>query len=122
MTKHRPPLTIDAALARIAGQLPGGWPEMAALLGRRESIVRAWGDPDRRELIPLGCAIQLDLAHQAAGGKGAPLHEVYTLQLQLEHVTRFADGQALTHVLSSVIKEAAEAESAIALSTLPDAG
>lgn len=122
MTKHRAPMSIDAALARIAGQLEGGWAEMGALTGRREGIARAWGDPDRREYIPMDAAITLDLAFQAAGGTGAPIFETYALQLDLACISRFADRAALGVHLASVIKESAEAESAMLSAILPDAG
>ena len=69
MTLHRPPLSIDAGLARIAGQLPDGWAGMAQAVERSESLVRAWGQPGRRERIPLEEAIRLDLAYRAAGGE-----------------------------------------------------
>jgi hypothetical protein len=122
MTKHRAPLSIDAALARIAGHLDGGWAAMGAAVDRKESLVRAWGDPDRRELMPLDAAIALDVAFQACGGVGAPLFEAYARLLDLACVNRFADRATLGAHLSCVIREAAEAESAMLTAALPDAG
>ena len=83
MTKRRAPLSIDAALARIAGQLPGGYEAMGELVQRKDRTGRNWGDPDTPEQIPLDCAIVLDLAYEEAGGEGYPLHEAYTAKLEL---------------------------------------
>lgn len=122
MTVHRAPTSIDHALARIAGQLEGGWVGMARTVSRSETTVRAWGQPGRREQIPMAAAIALDLAFQAAGGTGAPIFETYALQLDLACINRFADRAALGVHLASVIKESAEAESAMLSAILPDAG
>lgn len=121
MTKRRPPLSIDAALARIAGQLENGWDEVARVTGRSASMVRAWGDPDRREKIPVDDAIMLDLAYRAAGGDGAPLFECYAHQLQIEGGTWFADEVALGRLAAEIIRECGEAGSAIVLSSQPGA-
>lgn len=122
MTLHRAPGSIDAALARIAGQLEGGWAGVGRVVGKSESMARAWGHPGRREQIPMDDAIALDLAFQAAGGIGAPIFETYALQLDLACINRFADRAALGVHLASVIKESAEAESAMLSAILPDAG
>lgn len=121
MTKHRPPLSIDAALARIAGQLPGGWAAMAEATGRCQSLVRAWGDPDRREEIPVRDAIALDLVFQAEGGTGAPVHEAYTHQLELAQVSRFADAIQLGRHAIDVIRESGEAHAALVAAAQPGA-
>jgi hypothetical protein len=119
MTKHRAPLTIDAALARIAGQLPAGWPDMAAFLGRKQSLVRAWGDPERREKIPMADAVQLDVAYRAAGGDGAPLYETYGWQLEEAGMFRFADEIALGRLTATAIREGGEAHAALVLASQP---
>ncbi|BBC72895.1 conserved hypothetical protein [Altererythrobacter sp. B11] len=121
MTKLRAPLSVDAALARIAGQLPGGWREMAELADRQERTVRNWGDPDTREQIPIDCAIELDLAYQRAGGTGAPIHETYSLQLELAELSRFADRHELLAQAFEVIKEGGEAHAAIVHAARPGA-
>jgi hypothetical protein len=121
MTKRRPPLSIDAALARIAGQLEGGWETMATATGRKDRTVRNWGDPDTPEQIPLDCAIALDLAYQEAGGEGAPLWEAYTLKLELAEIERFADRHALGRRAVDVIRECGEAGSALVAASLPGA-
>lgn len=121
MTKRRPPLSVDAALARIAGQLERGWPEMAEVTSRSEAFVRAWGDPDRREKIPVEDAIMLDLAFRAAGGDGAPIFETYAHQLEAEGGAWFADQIALGRYAAEVIRECGEAGSAVVLSAQPGA-
>lgn len=123
LQKPRAPLTTDAALARIAGQVPGGWAVMAARLGREkgESLVRAWGDPARRERVPFEDAIQLDLLYREAGGDGAPLFETYAYQLDHAGVFRFADEVALGRLTADAIREGGEAFAALVVSAQPGA-
>lgn len=122
MTKHNPPLTVEAALARIKGTLPNGIADMQIATKREKAgVIRAWGNPTRREKIPVEDAIALDLAFHAAGGQGFPMHEFYTLQLELQTATMFAEQHALIKTLSSVIKETGEAEIAILDAARPDA-
>lgn len=120
MTKRRPPSTLDAALTQVAGTLPGGWGEMAEVTGRRPGFVRAWGDPDRREEIPVRDAVQLDLACRAIGG-GSPIAEYYFARLDAFGVFQRADGPALaSHAMLSV-KECGEAIAAMIAAAQPDA-
>ena len=121
MTKLRAPLSVEQALARIAGQLPAGVDTMAEVAGRSVSLVRKWGDPDRDEQIPLDCAIALDLAYQAAGGEGCPLHQAYTAKLEISAAARFADRFELLRRATDVIKEGGEAHAALTRACLPDA-
>lgn len=119
MTHHRAPLTIDAALARIAGQLTGGWTEMAEVTERSESLVRAWGNPERREQIPLADAVRLDLAYRRAGGDGAPLYETYGCQLEHAGMFQFANEIALGRLAATAIREGGEAHAALVLAAQP---
>ena len=121
MTKVRPPLSIDAALARIAGHLPEGFPQMAKIARREVRTVRNWSDPDTPESIPVECAISLDLAYIAAGGNGAPIFEAYAQQLELAAATQFADQQLLLRHAQVVAKETGEANSAIIGAAQPSA-
>ena len=121
MTKRRAPLSIDAALARIAGHIPGGYAEMARILDRSERLVRAWGDPERRERMPIDDAIALDLAYRAAGGDGAPVFEAYAEKLRNDGLTWFADEVALGRHVAGMIKECAEAEAAVVIASQPGA-
>lgn len=122
MTKLRPPLSIEQALARIAGQLPEGFDTMAQVTGRSASLVRKWGDPDREEQIPVDCAIALDLAFQEHGGRGCPIHSAYTAKLEIGGATRFEDSFELLRGLTTLVKEGGEAHSALARACLPGAG
>lgn len=121
MTKARAPLSIDAALARIAGHLPNGFPEMAAVAKREVRTVRNWSDPDTPESVPVECAIALDLAYIAAGGTGAPIFEAYAHQLEIAAATHFADQQQLLRHAQAVAKETGEANSAIIGAAQPSA-
>jgi hypothetical protein len=119
MTKHRPPLSFDAALARVVGQLPGGYDDAAARTGRSISLVRAWGDPDRREKISIDDALVLDLAFGECGGFGSPFFEAFAAQRDLAAAHRFALPQALGQLLPEVLKENSEAEIALTLASRP---
>lgn len=68
MTRVRPPLSIDAAIARVMAQL-GGWPRVAEVTGYAPRTCEKWGafdiadaeDPDARD-IPMRAAVKLDIA------------------------------------------------------------
>ena len=119
--KPRPPLSTDQALARIAGQLPGGWPQMAEITCRSESLVRKWGDPECRERVPLDDAIELDLAFQEHGGEGAPLADSYLFRLELAAGARFASQFALLAKTEKLSKEAGEGLTAVIRACSPSA-
>lgn len=112
MTKLRAPLTQHAALDRVAGQLRGGYAELAQHLDKAEGHVRAWGDPDRREEIPFGCAVRADLIYRAAGGDGAPFFETFAYQLDHAGIDRFFDEIALGRLVGESIRESGEAHAA----------
>jgi len=123
VTKPRPPVSIDAALARIAGHVEGGYAALGAACSppRQAGTVRAWGDPDRPEQIPVDCAIAIDLLYREHGGEGAPIHETYTLQLELAAVERFGDRHALARIGADVVRETSEVSAAIIEASLPSA-
>lgn len=121
LQKRRAPLSVDGALARIAGQVPGDWGAMGEDLGLRESIVRAWGDPDRRERIPFECAIKLDILFRAHGGDGWPMFETYAYQLDESAKARFVDEIVLGRLAAIVIRECGEASSLLVLAAQPGA-
>lgn len=121
VTKVRPPLSIDGALGRIAGLLPGAWKEMAEVVGKSETVVRRWGDHDAPDQIPLPCAIALDIAYQRAGGDDRPLFETYALQVQVARESAFAAEIDLARRVCALIKEGSEAHQAMIIASLPAA-
>lgn len=121
MTKLKPPASIEAAIARIAGQLPGGHAEAASIVARTPSTVYAWGDTDREESIPLNCAIALDIAFQKAGGVGSPIRDAYEVILEGARAEEFADQVELARATAELIRENGDAESALILAALPGA-
>lgn len=121
MTKARAPLSVDKALSRIAGYLPGGFDDMAEIVGRQARTVRNWSDPDTPESIPVECAIALDLAYVAAGGQDTPIFDAYAHKMKAAADARFADEFALLRHAQIVAKETGEANSAIIGAAQPSA-
>lgn len=109
MTKLRPPLSVEQALTRIAGQVPGDWQAMAAVVGRAERTVRNWSDPDTPEDITIRAAIALDLEYQRCGGIGAPINDVYALLLKTGGEEVFACQAKLAAATMVTVVESAEA-------------
>ncbi len=119
MTKPRAPLSVEQALARIAGLI--GYDSMSTVTGRCPGHIRAWGDPDRDDQIPLDKAIALDCAYISAGGDDAPLYAAYTHKLELAALERFACGIQLARHAADVIRECGEAGAALVLAAQPGA-
>lgn len=120
LQKPRPPLSIDAALARIAGQLPGGWAELGELVQRAESTVRAWGDHDKPEQVPLPCAPVLDAAYRRAGGAGWPLLDAH-IHLSGSGHYGLIDPVEIKPLFIRLVREGGDAEVALAELLSPDA-
>lgn len=122
MTKTRAPLSIEQALQRITGNLPHGVKQAAEITGRSPSMVRAWGDPERREKIPMDDAILLDIAHVEHGGQGTPLRDCYVHQLELAAVSSFAERFVLLDKTIDLLRESSEAHEALLQACRPGAG
>jgi hypothetical protein len=121
MTKRRAPLTFDAALARVAGQVPGGFDALASHAGRQIRTVRNWGDPDTPEQIPADVMVRFDLLFSEAGGEGSPFFEAYAAQLEIAASAQFADRHELLARTERLLKEAGEAHAALVRACQPDA-
>lgn len=121
MTKHRAPLTFDAALARIAGQVEGGYDALALRCGRGARQVRNWGDPDTPDSIPVDVALDFDLAYAEAGGEGSPYLEAFAHQREQLELAVHASRVALSHRAADFVREAGEAGSALVMAALPGA-
>lgn len=121
MTAVKPPMTIEAALARIAGQLEGSWAEMAEICNRAPATVYAWGNANMGDSIPMDCAIKLDIAYMRAGGIGAPIKSVYDLKVDCANRMAFAEQAELASLTGKHIKESAEATIAQLLCHQPGA-
>lgn len=112
MTKLRPPLSINAALDRIAGQVDGGWATMADAIGKKERTVRNYSDPDTAEEISARDSIALDILFQKHGGIGAPIFETYSLQLEVDRAEVFATQAEIARRAQKSVKENSEAAQA----------
>ena len=121
MTKHRAPLSFDAALARIAGQVPGGFEALAIRSNRKERTVRNWGDPDTTEHVPIDIAVDLDLLFAEHGGDGSPFLEAFAHQREQLELVRHCDRIALGARAAELIKECGEAGSALVIASQPNA-
>lgn len=120
MTKVKAPMSIDAALARIAGQFPDGYKDLARIVDRHESTIRAWGNDDKPDQqISLPLAIALDIAYVREGGEGRPLFETYALQVNVAREKAFASETALARRACILIREGAQANEAVVLASLP---
>ncbi|MCA1199162.1 hypothetical protein K9B35_14385 [Sphingomonas sp. R647] len=121
MTKVRPPLSINAALDRIAGLVEGGWLAMGDAIGKAERTVRNYGDPDTPEEISARDAITLDILFQQNGGEGAPIFQTYALQLEIDRADVFATQAEIARRVQISIVEGAEAAQAAIACALPGA-
>lgn len=123
MTKTRAPLTFDAALARVAGQVEGGYQALAKRAPRQYSArtVRNWGDPDTPEQIPIDVALDFDLAYAEAGGEGSPFLEAFAHQREQTELARHACRIKLARRAADVVRECGEAGSALVLASQPGA-
>jgi hypothetical protein len=89
--KPRHPTTWPWAIKKIHGALGLAAEEAVEL---SNSILNAWGDPDRRETPSIESAFRLDVAYARAGLGAPPLLEVYK--------QRFADATAdVAHVAAA---------------------
>lgn len=121
MTKPRAPLTIDAALTRIAGQFQNGFTDLKPFVDRDPETIRKWGDPAQPHQLPMWAAIKLDIAFQQAGGEGAPIFECYELLLQVARQETFADELQLQRGACDLVVQSAEAVEAIVIAGMPGA-
>ncbi|MFV0625179.1 hypothetical protein ACBY01_14365 [Sphingomonas sp. ac-8] len=119
MTKLRPPLSFEQALARIAGLL--GWGHAAGLIGKRERTLRDYGDQDVALGISLEDAFTLDCAYRAAGGDGLPILQTYMFRSEIEAAIPGHDPEALARLASIAAKEAGEAIAHLIAATRPGA-
>lgn len=119
MTKLRAPLSFGGALARVAGIIPGDYAAMGRIAGCSAALVRAWGDPDKRERMPIEAALAFDLAYREAGGDGAPIFEAYGKRLDAAGLDWFGDQVALGKHAAQLIRECGEAEAAVVLAAQP---
>ena len=121
MTKHRAPLTFDAALARVAGQVDGGFETLASHCDRTARTVRNWGDPDTPECVPVDVALRFDLLFAEAGGEGSPFLEAFAHQREQLELAEHGGRIALAYRAAEVIKECGEAGGALVIASLPGA-
>ncbi|HEX8583033.1 MAG TPA: hypothetical protein VF680_01320 [Allosphingosinicella sp.] len=123
MTKLRPPLTYENALARIADRI--GWARVAKLAGLGERAVRNWGDPDigpsAGAAISLDLAERLDTEFRAAGGEDSPLLQCFAIRIDEAAIAAVTD---MTDIIISVgigAQEHGEAAAATLAAAVPGA-
>ncbi len=73
--KPRRPKSFAAAVTKIMAALSDG--RCAEIVGRSDSLIRKWADPDHPSLPTLGQAIALDLVYVREGHGDAPILRVY---------------------------------------------
>lgn len=110
MTKERKPLTPHRALSKIADAL--GWDACAEVIGKAETTLRKYSDPDTGRELSLRDAIRLDAAYRRDGGIGAPLFEAYAAAIDLGFPADADAARCLYSAASKAAKEVGEAVSA----------
>lgn len=78
--KLRNPRDFAAAITQIRSAL--GETTCAAIVGRSDSLIRKWSDPDQPSLPNIAQALLLDSAFVAAGKGEAPLMKLYEKLLE----------------------------------------
>lgn len=119
MTKLRPALTFEAAIAKVAGII--GWANVAKICGRSERTVRSWSEVEIPGSVSMDAALALDTAYAAAGADGAPFLSCYALRLQADTIAAQASSEELARKTVAAIKEGGEAHAALVAATRPGA-
>jgi hypothetical protein len=121
MTKPRPVKSIEDALVSIMRQVEGGYATMGALFDIEGDMVRAWGDPNRRENMPVKAIVPLDVLYQEHGGIGSPLFELLEYQRDEARAARFAFERELADTTIDLAREAGQAVAALIEASQPGA-
>jgi hypothetical protein len=119
VTKVRPPLTFENALAQVAGHI--GWNKVAEIVGQAERTIRNWSEPDTTTRIPLEAALKLDEHFHKAGGEGAPFFFCYMTRLELAKLAACPGREQLLASIAASAREAGEALAAALDAAEPDA-
>lgn len=119
VTKQRPALSFELALAKIAGVI--GWDVAGEIVGQSERTIRNWSDPDTQSGVRMDAALKLDLAFRAAGGEGAPLFQCYALRLDAEVAEFEACKDKLAAAASEAARESGQATAALIAASRPGA-
>ncbi|WP_019833794.1 hypothetical protein [Sphingomonas sp. PR090111-T3T-6A] len=119
MTKPRPTLSFEAAIAKVAGHI--GWRSVARICGRSQRTVRAWSEVEIPAAISMYAALALDTAYAKAGGDGAPFLSCYALRLQADNIAALASTEELARKTVIAIREGGEAHAALVAATRPGA-
>jgi len=123
--KLRNPKEFSAAVTRIRAAL--GEDGCARAVGRSDSLVRKWADPDHPAMPNLDQALGLDAAYVAAGHGDAPILGLYQdlidaringTEASIDHIVPAAlMVQAIVGDLSEIVRDCiAKDDGAIALS------
>lgn len=98
MTKPREPQSFESAMTRILGLY--GTERAAELLGKSDTLLRYWSDPDDDRLPTVKQALALDMAVKSECGE-TPLFSVY--QAQLERKTFAYHPDLMTNALDCTV-------------------
>lgn len=110
MTKVRPPVSFERAIANIAAVI--GWDGCASVLGKSESYARKLSDPDIEREICIRDARRLDQAYLRAGGGGTPMLDAYAFQLDLSRSEEVSPIETIIAAIGATAKEYGEAAAA----------
>lgn len=110
MTLQRDPLSVGAAVTKIAGEL--GWDVCAEIAQVTEGTVRNWSNDRSRQTPPVAAAMRMDAAYVARTGREAPIYAAYTAHLEITSRPT-ADVEVIAAITQSASKEGGEGVSAL---------
>lgn len=110
MTLQRDPMSVGAAVTKIAGEL--GWDVCADIAQVTEGTVRNWSNDRSRQTPPLAAAMRLDAAYVAETGREPPLMSAYAAFLDITSRPT-ADIEVIAAITQSASKEGGEGVSAL---------
>lgn len=119
MTKPRIPDSFPDAMCKVLAQL--GRERAAAVVGKSESAVYEWSNPNSGTLPSLLEALALDTAHRLAGGEDAPFRDAFSHQLNIEVDQQDACRRELIRDSVEFIGEASDLQAALFIAVQPGA-
>lgn len=110
MTKLRTPRTWADATHRVGDTI--GYDVAANAVGKSESLIRQWSNPDSDKRPSIDQALTLDAAYLAAGGEEPPHLQAFEFQLGAATDRKAACSRALAAEVATIARETGDAVAA----------